>query len=104
MKKTNLEGKGEGHDDVCHHDVLQVNDEVRFGGYAQKHPGGHAVEDQSQQEEHGVEDGKDHGLHHVVTGAGAVRVAVVGGGKRERRISVHGGRLKGTTAWSCQVD
>lgn len=77
---------------------------MRFGGNAQKHPCSHTVEDQSKQEEQGVENGKDHSLQHVVAGAGAVGVGVIAGEERERQISFHRCSLKGTTAESSQVD
>lgn len=77
---------------------------MRFGGNAQKHPCSHAVEDQSEQEEHGVENRKDHSLQHVVAGAGAIGVAVIAGEERERQISFHRRRLKGTAAEGSQVD
>lgn len=80
--QTNLKGKGEGHDDVGNNNILQVDDKMRFGGDAKKHPRSHAVEDQPQQEEKGVENRKNHSLQHVVAGASGVRVAVIAGEER----------------------
>ncbi len=39
-----LEGEGEGHDNVGHHDVLQIDDEVRFTGDSEEHPCCQAVQ------------------------------------------------------------
>lgn len=90
----NLEREREGHDDVCHHDVLQVYDEVRLRGNAEKHPGGDAVERQPQQKEKGVENREDHRLQDVVTGTSAVAVAVIAGEQEGSCISLHEGCLK----------
>lgn len=75
--KLNLEREGEGHDDICNHNILQVYNKVRLGGDAKKHPCSHSVEGQAQQKEKGVEYREDHCLQHVVSGAGAVGVAVI---------------------------
>ncbi len=39
-----LEGEGKGHDNVGHHDVLQIDDEVRFTGDSEEHPCCQAVQ------------------------------------------------------------
>ena len=78
-RESNLEREREGHDDIRDHNVLQVYDEVRLGGDAEKHPHRHGVEQKPQQEEKRVEDGKHHRLQNIVTGTSGVGVAVIGG-------------------------
>lgn len=90
----NLERECEGHDDVRNHNILQVNNEVRFGGDAEKHPYSHAVEHKPHQEEKGVEDGKNHRLQSVVAGTSAVGVAVIASEQGGSHISLHECRLE----------
>lgn len=42
-----LKGKGERHDDICHDDVLQVDDEVRFAGNSEEDPRCQAIQRQA---------------------------------------------------------
>ena len=94
--KPNLEREREGHDDICNHYILQVNDEVRLWGYSEKHPHSHAVQRQPQQEEEGVEDRENHRLQDVVTGTSAVGVVVMAGNQQGSHVSLHECHLEKT--------
>lgn len=76
-RKSNLEREGQRHDDISDNNILQVNDEVGFGGNAEEDPRCHGIDGQAEEEEDGVQNRKNHRLQQVVAGAVA-GVAVIG--------------------------
>lgn len=46
--KSNLEREGQRHDDISNNDILQVYDEVGFGGDAEEDPRSHNIDGQAE--------------------------------------------------------